>query len=90
MTNIFEIAIIVLLFAQMCFTPIAFYIGVKIGQAAARGEKIEPPVLNPMEIHKRNEARREAEREQKRIDTILKNIDAYDGTSNGQKDVEGI
>ena len=65
-----------------------FLIGAKIGQKVARDETIELPDLNPMKLISDIQQRKEAEREQREYDTILENIDNYDGTSAGQKDVK--
>ena len=64
-----------------------FFIGAKVGQTVAKGEKIEAPTLNPIKAIREHQDRKEAEIEQDRINTILQNIDSYDGTPNGQKDV---
>lgn len=66
-----------------------FVIGAKVGQQASRGEKIETPTVNPMEVFKQHKAKQEAQMEQDRYDTILRNIENYDGTSLGQEDVPG-
>ena len=65
-----------------------FLIGAKIGQKVARDETIVLPDLNPMKIISDIQQRKEAAREQREYDTILENIDNYDGTSAGQKDVK--
>lgn len=65
-----------------------FLIGAKIGQRVARDETIELPDLNPMKIISDIQQRKEVAREQREYDTILENIDNYDGTSAGQKDVK--
>lgn len=78
----------VLLLLVMGLTNImCFAIGAKVGQTVAKGKDIETPNLNPMEAYRKHEARREAEREQNRLDVLFENIDRYDGTSAGQKDV---
>lgn len=64
-----------------------FLIGAKVGQTVSKGEDIKLPKVNPLEAYREREARKEAEMEQSRLDTIMQNIEAYDGTSNGQKDV---
>ena len=69
--------------ALMCI--ICFIIGAKVGQAAAEGRKIE--IANPIKARREREAQRETNAEQERIDTIMRNIENYDGTSRGQKDV---
>lgn len=64
-----------------------FLIGAKVGQAVSKGEKVEMPTVNPIEIVKEHKAKRKAEDELDRLDAIMKNIESYDGTSNGQRDV---
>lgn len=64
-----------------------FIIGAKVGQTVSKGEKIETPTLSPLKAYREHEAKREAEMEQNRLDTIMRNIEAYDGTSRGQEDV---
>lgn len=80
----------VLLIAVMAVSNIAcFLIGAKIGQQVQKGEEIELPSVNPMEAIRERKAKQEAKWEQDRVDTILQNIEAYDGTAYGQKDVPG-
>lgn len=66
---------------------LCFFLGAKVGQTVSRGEVIETPTVNPFEVYQNHAARKEAEREQKRIDAIMRNIEAFDGTSRGQEDV---
>lgn len=76
----------VLLLAVMAASNIAcFLIGAKVGQQASKGEDIllEMPKFD----YTKQKARKEAEWEQERINTILRNVEAYDGTSYGQEDV---
>ena len=40
-----------------------------------------------MKAIREHQDRKEAEREADKFNTLMYNIDAYDGTSNGQKDV---
>lgn len=64
---------------------VCFFIGAKVGQTVARGEKIETPNLaKTISEHKE---KKEARREQDRLDIIMQNIETYDGTSSGQKEV---
>jgi hypothetical protein len=81
------IAMIVMAIA--CITCLMF--GVKIGQSAAKGEKIDFSLPNPIEWWKerqaQQEAQKEAQREAEKIDAILSNIDSYDGTGANQQDV---
>lgn len=64
-----------------------FLLGAKVGQKVVKGEKVEMPNLNPLEAIREHHSKREAEKEQERLDVILENIESYDGTGNGQRDV---
>lgn len=64
-----------------------FLCGAKVGQKVVKGEAIELPSLNPMKAYREAQDRKQAEREANRQDLIMQNIEAYDGTSVGQKDV---
>lgn len=64
-----------------------FLIGAKVGQTVSNGETIELPSINPFEAYRKHEARKEAEKEAEKIDTIMQNIENYDGTGSNQKDV---
>jgi hypothetical protein len=78
----------VLLLAVMAASNIVcFIIGAKVGQAVSKGEKIETPSIDPLKAYREREAKREAQKEQNKLDAIMQNIEAYDGTSNGQRDV---
>ena len=69
----------------------AFVIGAKVGQAVSKGEKVEVSIPNPVEAVResveRREARREAKAKTDRFETIMQNIDNYDGTPMGQVEV---
>ena len=66
---------------------VCFYIGAKVGQTVSKGEKVEMPKLNPLKPVRDYQERKEARKEQDRYDTIMRNIERYDGTSSGQEDV---
>ncbi len=66
---------------------LCFMIGAKVGQKVVKGEPVELPSLNPMDAVREHQSKRAAEMELDRVETILRNVEAYDGTSNGQKDV---
>lgn len=77
-----------LLLAVMGLTNIAcFIIGARVGQKTAKGEEVKMPELNPFKAYREHEARREAEKEQEKVDVIMRNIESYDGTGRGQEDV---
>lgn len=72
----------------MGLTNIAcFLIGARVGQQTARGEDVRLPAANPMDAAREHQAKKEARAEKNRIEMILGNIDNYDGTGNGQKDI---
>lgn len=64
-----------------------FFIGAKVGQTVSKGEKIELPNINPMKAYAERMEQKEAQREKDRYETILRNIERYDGTDAGQEDV---
>lgn len=76
----------VLLLAVMAASNVlCFMVGAKVGQKVVKGEAVELP--NPAKAVREHKKRIEAEEEQSRINTILENIDRYDGTGVGQKEV---
>ena len=64
---------------------LCFMIGAKVGQTVAKGEKVEMP--NPLKAVQEHQARKEAEHQMSKVEAILHNVDAYDGTGYGQKEV---
>ena len=66
---------------------VCFIIGAKVGQAVSKGEKVEMPKFDPLKAYRNKEAKKEAKIKQDKLDTILRNIERYDGTSKGQEDV---
>lgn len=66
-----------------------FMIGAKVGQTAVKGEEIKLPTVNPMELVREHQEKRVAQEERDKVETILRNIESYDGTAYGQEDVPG-
>ena len=66
---------------------LCFFIGAKIGQKVVRGETIETPLKTPSQLVSEAKSNFEYRKEQERLQTISDNIDNYDGTSIGQKDI---
>lgn len=81
---------VLLLLVAMAGNITCFMLGAKVGQTVSKGEDIKLPEINPIEVYKAHEAKKQAEMEQNRIDTIMRNIECFDGTSNGQEDVPGM
>ena len=80
---------VVLMAVMAAANIICFLIGAKVGQAVSKGEKVEIPSVNPLKTVREREEKKQAEMEQNRIDTILRNIESYNGTGQGQEDVPG-
>lgn len=79
-----------LLLLVMGATNIAcFMIGARVGQKVTKGEEIKLPTVNPMELVQEQREKRAAQEERNKLDTILRNIESYDGTAYGQEDVPG-
>jgi hypothetical protein len=66
-----------------------FLIGAKTGQTVTKGEEIKLPTINPMELVQEHREKRAAQEERDKVETILRNIESYDGTAYGQEDVPG-
>ena len=64
-----------------------FFVGAKVGQQVSKGEKITAPEINPLRLWEERQDRKAAEKECNKMDVILSNIETYDGTSVGQKDI---
>jgi hypothetical protein len=76
----------VLLMAVMGAANIlCFMIGAKVGQTVTKGEKVEMP--SPIKAMKEHQAKKEADWETEKLKTIMSNIESYDGTAYGQKEV---
>ena len=68
---------------------LCFVVGAKVGQTVAKGEKVELPSIDPVKAIRDKKVKMEAYKEQDRIDIIWQNMENYDGTSSGQRDVPG-
>lgn len=86
--NLLEILILAI--AVSALNTVCFFVGAKVGQKVVNNEPIQAPSINPMEKIKERIDKKEAQREQDRYETILQNIEKYDGTGLGQSDVPNI
>lgn len=66
-----------------------FLMGAKVGQTVAKGEAVTLPSFNPAQAMEERREKKEEKKEQERMDVILQNIENYDGTGYGQRDVPG-
>ena len=78
----------VLLLAVLAASNIlCFMVGAKVGQTVSKGEEVKLPSINPMDAYRKHQERKEAEFEQDKLETIMRNLEAYNGTDDGQKDI---
>ena len=78
---------ILLILTVGALNVVCFFIGAKVGQKAAKGEDIKLDIPNPVEAIREHKDKKQADKEQERIDIIMQNIENYDGTGRNQKDV---
>lgn len=80
-----ETVLIVLVTGALCVA--CFFVGAKVGQKVSKGEEIKLPSPDPIKAIREHKDKKKADNESKRLEVIMQNIDNYDGTSRGQKDV---
>lgn len=66
---------------------VCFFVGAKVGQKVVNGEEIKLPKMNVSDYLQEQKEKRQARADKEKYDTILRNIDNYDGTGFGQVDV---
>ena len=81
-----EIALICTIFGV--FSCISFFLGAKVGQKVSNNQEIKLPTLNPAKKVKEMLQEKENKKEEERMETILQNIENYDGTDIGQLEVK--
>lgn len=83
------VLVVIMLLLVMMQNTICIVVGIKIGLALSKGERVELP--NPVKAYKEHkantEAQKEAEKELDKISTIMQNIENYDGTGFHQEEV---
>ena len=77
--------LLVLTVGTLCI--VCFFVGAKVGQTVSNGESVELPEVNPMKLIQERREKKAAEEEQNKIDTIMRNVERYDGTGLGQEDI---
>lgn len=78
-----ELFVIVLLLT-VC-NMLCLIIGVKVGIKASRGEEVMLP--NPVRAVREHKEQKEASRKDQAMEDMSYNIDIYDGTGLGQRDI---
>lgn len=67
---------------------IGYFFGFRLGNAMREGENTDRPSIKPTKAKNPSKEEQEAaEAEKRKLDTIIENIENYDGTGYGQKDV---
>lgn len=67
---------------------LCFLIGARTGQKVVNKEEVKLPNLNPVEAARTYREKKEERIELDNINTMMENIDTYDGTALGQKDLK--
>lgn len=78
---------IALLFLFGIFIIATYTLGLKNGQKLKKDEEIKMPEINPVKIVRNEIETFEQKKKQDIYDTMMANIDNYDGTGLGQKDI---
>ncbi|MBR5633046.1 MAG: hypothetical protein IKW68_03620 [Clostridia bacterium] len=86
-----DILIIVAVILILCAASniLCFIVGAKVGQVVTKGEEIKLPEVSPVKAFEEHRSRKAAKREADQLSVLLHNIDVYDGTGAGQKDIPG-
>ena len=66
---------------------VSFILGAKTVQNVKKDKDIELPNINPLKAIRERQQHKEQKKEQDKLETIMRNIEAYDGTSNRQEDI---
>lgn len=84
-----QTTIIILITAAVVSTlnMACFYVGSRVRQNVDKGEEIKAPIPNPIKAWNERREKKEADKEAERLEMILHNVEAYDGTPYGQKDI---
>ena len=80
-----ETIILVMLMGVM--NLLAFLIGARVGQKVVNKEPVELPTINPIALYKEHKEHVSMSKEQDKLNTMLDNINNYDGSSFGQKEI---
>lgn len=80
-----ETILLILVVGFICL--LCFYTGAKVGQKVVRGETVEIGIKTPAEVYEEHKEKTEQKKEQEKLQIISDNIDNYDGTGLGQKDI---
>ena len=79
--------VVIMLLLVMMQNTICIVIGIKIGLALSKGERVELP--SPIKAYKEHKASKEAQKEIDRVSIIMQNVENYNGTGFHQEEVPG-
>lgn len=84
-----ETAIITLITAAVVSTLNAacFFIGASVRQKVDAGAPVEIPNVNPLKAWEEHREKKATDKENQRLEIILENLENYDGTPSGQKEI---
>lgn len=66
---------------------LCFLAGARVRQKVDRGEDLK--IVSPAEVVQQREKQKQEDREMAILEAQLQNIDIYDGTSKGQREIRG-
>jgi len=69
------------------FLLLSFVIGARVGQKIVKGEEVKVEVPNPIKAIERHLETARVEKEADKLSVMMENIDNYDGTDLGQKEI---
>lgn len=69
------------------FILVAYSLGLKNGQRISKNEEVVVPNVNPIKVITEEKERTEEKKKQEAYEIMMSNIDNYDGTGLGQKDI---
>ena len=86
--NIIDVVILLGICFAFCLLILWTYtLGLRNGQKLSKREEIILPDVNPVSVVNKQIERNEIKKEQDLIDIMMANIDNYDGTGTGQKEL---
>lgn len=65
----------------------SFFVGSYVGSKTNKGKPIELPKIDPMKAIRQKNEKAEAAAKKAELETIMRNIDRYNGTAEGQEDI---
>ena len=70
------------------FIIVSYSLGLKNGQRLSKNEEVVVPNVNPVKVVTEEIEKHEEKKKQQAYEIMMSNIDNYDGTGLGQKDID--